>query len=79
MLGYVLVKGFKITNDLLRLPFSCAEQTERNYQECFTEHLLAAFTPTASFIWKSGNKLAGILLRKRKEEIESMRQGDDMC
>lgn len=67
-------------NDLLKLPFSRGQQTKRNYQECFTEHLLAAaFTPTASFIWKSGNKLAGILLRKRKEEIESMRQGNDMC
>lgn len=37
-----------------------------------------SFTPTASFIWKSGNKLAGILLRKRKGEIESMRQGNDV-
>ncbi len=65
-------------NDFVRLPFSYAEQTEKNYQECFSEHLLAAvFTPTASFIWKSGNKLADILLRKRKREIESMRQGND--
>lgn len=62
------------------LYFYAEPDRERNYQECFTEHLLAAaFTPTASFIWKSGNKLAGILLRKRKGEIESMREGNDMC
>lgn len=52
----------------LSIPFSYAEQRERN----FTELLLAAeFTPTASFIWKSGYKLAGILLRKRTERLKA--------
>lgn len=41
--------------------------------------LAAVFTSTTSFIWKSGNKLAGIQLRMRKGHIESMREGNDMC
>lgn len=53
---------------------------EGSHQDFSPNYELAAvFTSTTSFIWKSGNKLAGIQLRTRKGQTESMREGNDMC